>query len=327
LKSTLLCYWLVQIMLLARPGWESVMFIFQIKDIFFQSLHPASILIYPAIIVAGAVALNHPFFLLVLFMAIFSSLAVSGGLGAWLKSVRFFFVLISLFFVINTLANRMGSTVLLQGPVLPVFGCLTVTLENLVFVLTMGIRLLIVFTAFIFYNYTLNPDRALSFFARFFPRSALLVALTTKSIPYLSQKLQSVAEIAQCRGVNFHTGSRLTRIKNLLPLIRVLFISALEDSFNIGESIQARAYGSGPRTNYTRERFRPGDFLVTAASVAALLLIMLSLIRGWGHFSFYPRLGSWVLARHQVWTLLGTWLLLMIPALLAWGWNKWNFIR
>ncbi len=303
------------------------MLVFQVKDIFLQNLHPATTLAYLAVIVAGAVVLSHPLFLLALFISIFAVLVASGGMENWLQGGRFFFVLMAMLVLINTLVNNLGATVLLWGPVLPGLGRITVTLETLVFALIMGIRLITVFTAFMLYNLTINPDRALSLFARFFPRSALLMALTTKTIPYLSQKLQSAGEIAQCRGVNFHTGSRFSRIRNRLPLLRVLFMSSLEDSFNIGESIQARAYGSGPRTNYFQHSRRPGDILVMAASLFALLLIALSLILGWGGFAFYPRLDVMIVSMHQLVVLLGLFALLMLPFFAAWGWNKWNCLR
>lgn len=303
------------------------MLVFQERDLFFQALHPATTLTYLAVIVVGAVALSHPLFLLALFVPIFAALAASGGLDDWLHSARFFFVLIAMLVLINTLINRLGGTVLLWGPVLPALGRITITLETLVFALVMGIRLLTVFTAFMLYNHTVNPDRALSMFAKLFPRSALLVALTTKTIPYLSRKLQSAGEIAQCRGVNFHTGSLFNRIKNRLPLIRVLFISSLEDSFNIGESIQARAYGSGPRTSYFRHRWRSGDTLVITASLLALLITIFSLGWGWGGYSFYPFLEKIIVSPHQMVVLPALFVMLMIPVLLAWGWNKWNFLK
>ena len=303
------------------------MLVFQVKDIFFQALHPATVFFYMGVVILGAVALNHPLFLLALFVPILLVLAASDGLETWLKSVRFFVFFIAILLLINTLVNQLGETVLLWGPALPVLGRVVVSLENLVFSLVMGIRLLTVFTAFILYNQLVNPDRALSMFARLFPRSALLIALTTKTIPFLSQKLQRAAEIAQCRGVNFYTGGRFARVKNRLPLVRVLFMSSLEDSFNIGESIQARAYGSGPRTTYFRQRVRPGDVLVTTAAAAAFLLMLLSLLQGWGSFAFYPRLGEWIVSRHQWAALLGTWGFLMIPVIPAWGWKKWDFFR
>lgn len=303
------------------------MLVFQEKDLFFQALHPAATLAFLAVIVAGAVTLCHPLFLLALFISIITALAASGCLDDWLHKARFFFALIAMLVLINILINRLGGTVLLWGPALPGLGRITVTLETLVFALVMGIRLLTVFTAFMLYNHTVNPDRALSMFAKLFPRSALLVALATKTIPYLLRKLQSAGEIAQCRGANFHTGSLFTRIKNRLPLIRVLFISSLEDSFNIGESIQARAYGSGPRTSYFRHRWRLGDTLVIITSLLALSIIILSLGRGWGGYSFYPYLEKIIISPHQTAVLPALFVMLMIPAMLAWGWNKWNLLR
>ena len=302
-------------------------FVFEEKDFFFQALHPAVALAWLMVIVIGAVAFCHPLFLLALFIPILTALAASGALGAWYRSARFFFLLIAALAFANMLINRLGSTVLLWGPVFPLLGRVMITLETLVFALVMGIRLLIVFTAFMLCNQAINPDKVLSMAARLFPRSALLVALTSKTIPHLLRKLQSVGEVAQCRGANFHTGSLVARIKNRLPLIRVLFISSLEDSFNIGESIRARAYGSGPRSSYFRHRWRPGDTLVAAASLLSLFTIILSLSRGWGGYTFYPSLEKIIVSVHQVMILPALFLMVMIPALLAWGWNKWNFLR
>ena len=303
------------------------MLIFQEKELFFQTLHPATTLIYLAVIILGAAVLNHPLFLLILFIPVFAALAVAGCWDDWLHNARFFFALIFILFLINIMTNRLGNTVLFWGPLFPVLGRITVTLEALVFALVMGIRLLTIFTAFMFYNHVINPDRALSMFAKLFPRSALLVALTTKTIPFLSRKLQNVGEIAQCRGINFYTGSLFIRIKNRLPLMRVLLISALEDSFNIGESIRARAYGSGPRTNYFYHRWHLGDTLVNISSIFASLIVIVSLGCGWGSYSFYPSLGKIIISPYQVVTLLILFIALLNPVLLAWGWNKWNFLK
>lgn len=303
------------------------MLIYQRRDIFFQALHPATTLAYLAVVVAGSVLLTHPLYLLALFLSVFAALAASGGMEDWRKSVRLFLTFMAVIMVLNTLINQTGSTVLFRGPLFAPLGRVVITLEAIIYALVMGIRLLTVFTAFMLFNQAVNPDRLLAMFALLFPRSALLVALATKTVPYLLQKMQSAAEIAQCRGVNFHTGSRLVRVRNRLPLIRVLFMSALEDSFNIGESIQARVYGSGPRTSYFRHRWRPGDFVVLIAALAALLLIVLSLLWGWGMFSYYPRLDQLIVSPQQAASLLGMGALLMIPALVAWGWSKWNFMR
>jgi hypothetical protein len=44
-------------------------------------------------------------------------------------------------------------------------------------------------------------------------------------------------------------------------------------------------------------------------------------------FSYYPRLDQLIVSPQQAASLLGMGALLMIPALVAWGWSKWNFMR
>ncbi|MEW5921389.1 MAG: energy-coupling factor transporter transmembrane component T [Bacillota bacterium] len=271
--------------------------------------------------------LFHPLVLLALLLPLVLALAAAGGLAQWRKSLKYFLIMIFLSMIINITVNKMGATVLWLGPVLPFFGRFIITLESLFFGLVMGCRLLIVFSAFILYNLVLNPDRALFAFAKIFPRSAMLVALTAKTIPYLGQQMQRAAEIQQCRGINYYRGNLANRINNRLPLIKVLFLSALEDSFNLGESIQARAYGSGSRSCYFRSSPRPRDYFVLSASLGAALLLLWLLLKGEGSFQFFPRMRVLILSGGQVAAMVYICLLLLVPVLLSWGWSKWDYLK
>jgi energy-coupling factor transport system permease protein len=303
------------------------MFVFQPKDIFLQSLQPLTIFVYLCVIVGGAVIITHPLVLLAFMLPLCLALFRAEGLDIWIRSLKVFMMMILMLALINTLVNKMGTTVLWAGPILPFFGQVVVSLETTVFALVMGMRLLIVFSAFILYNLIMNPDRALFLFARIFPRSALLVALTAKTIPSLGQQLQRVGEIQQCRGVNYYTGNYLTRFKNRLPLIKVLLLSSLEDSFNVGENIQGRAYGSGPRTNYFQAPLLPRDIIVLLSSLGVVVCSAWSFFAGGGSFRFYPRLGELFSSSEQPVVIAVIFLLLMIPVILAWGWEKWDYFR
>ena len=48
-----------------------------------------------------------------------------------------------------------------------------------------------------------------------------------------------------------------------------VMLSAVEDSLQLAESMQARAFGSGPRTRFSPRRLRPADILVILCSLAA----------------------------------------------------------
>ncbi len=292
-----------------------------------QSLQTLSLCSYLLVLFAGAVLLTHPLLLLVLLTALIAALAEAEGLKQWRKSLKYFLAMIMLVMIINTLVNRMGATVLFLGPVLPFWGRFAVTLEALCFGLVMGCRLLIVFSAFMLSNLVLNPDKALFALAGLFPRSAMLLALTAKTIPFLGQQMQRAGEIQQCRGVNYYRGSFLHRIKNKLPLIKVLFLSALEGSFNLGESIQARAYGSGARSSYFHVSFLPRDFLVIASSLGAAVLMLRLFQHGEGSYQFFPRMGTLIISKGQLVSAALMFFLLLVPVLLSRGWKKWDYFK
>lgn len=302
------------------------MVIFQVKDIFFQTLHPAALLIYLTAIAGVALLTGHPILLTGLMVAVISALIAVGGFQQWVSSLKFFMIMALMLLIINSLVNNMGSTVLWSFS-LVISGPINITLENIVYSLVMCIRLTIIFSTFILYNLVMNPDRALHMFAKIFPRSVLLVTLVAKTIPYLSRRLQSAAEIQQCRGINYHTGNYISRIKNRLPLIKVLFQSSLEDSFNLSESIQGRAYGSGPRTSYFHAPWRAGDFIILAVSIGAFICTVWSYGAGYVQYQFYPQPGRLIVSSRQLILIILCCFLLIVPVMLSWGWEKWDYLK
>jgi len=303
------------------------MYVFEKKDNFFQSLHPITLLSYLFVIVVGTIIVSNPIILAGIMVTVILALIAAQSLSSWMRSLRIYLYMIIMLMIINTLINNMGATVLWSGPIIPIFGRLTISLETIAFGLVMGLRLLIVFSAFILYNRVMDPDKALSVFSKVFPRSALLVALTTKTIPYMGQQLQRVAEIQQCRGVQYHTGGYVERIKNRLPLIKALLLSSLEDSFNLGESIQARAYGSGPRSSYYTLSFNIRDVLALFFMVASFAVLIWAMIKGWAAMEFYPELGSPLSSSEHLMMICVIVFFLFIPVIMAWGWKKWHYLR
>ncbi|AOY77661.1 energy-coupling factor transporter transmembrane component T family protein [Clostridium formicaceticum] len=303
------------------------MYVFEKKDIFFQRLHPMTLLFYIMMIVIGAIMTTHPILLIFFMIGVIFILIASKNFETWLKSLRVYAYMVIMLMIVHLFISNMGATVLWRGPIVPVLGRIIISLETLMFGLVMGLRLFIIFSTFIFYNRVVDPDKALSLFSKVFPKSALLVALTTKTIPYMSQQLQGAAEIQQCRGVQYYTGSRINRIKNRLPLVKVLLLSSLEDSFNLGESMQARAYGCGPRSCYYALAFGTRDLLVFFSSMMILLGLVWSKMYGYTEIVFYPKIGMLLVSREHMYMMFVIGFFLIFPAILAWGWEKWDYLR
>ncbi|SNS16203.1 energy-coupling factor transport system permease protein [Anaerovirgula multivorans] len=303
------------------------MYVFERKEIFFQTLHPVTLLLYILIMMIGTILTTNPFILMGFMTAVVFALIVAKSFKTWIRSLRMYGYMVIMLMTINLFINNMGATVLWVGPVVPVFGRISISLEAIIFGLVMGLRLFIIYSLFIFYNRVMDPDKALSVFSKVFPKSALLVALTTKTIPYMSQQLQSASEIQQCRGLQYYTGNHISRIKNRLPLIKVLLFSSLEDSFNLGESMQARAYGSGPRSCYYPLSFGGRDILVSFSSTMALLALVWSRMLGWTEITFYPKLGTSLTSKQHLYMIIVIGIFMILPVLVAWGWEKWDYLK
>lgn len=296
-------------------------------DTMLHRLHPAAMLVYLAAVVTASLLVNNPLYLLAIMAGVLCCIFAAGGQKDWCGSLKYLLVMAALLLCINLLVNDLGRTVLWQGLNLPLLGRVKLTLEAVVFSLVMGLRLLIIYSVFAFISLVLNPDSVLPLFAGFLPRSTLLVALTTKSIPYLAQRLERAAEIQQCRGLSLHQGSYLKRLNNRIPLVKVVLLSSLEDSFNIGESLQARAFGRGTRTRYFTFRIKISDILVIAGAMAGMATAAWSLGRGNGVINFFPAIDQGIISRTNLIISLLLIIFLQLPAAAAWGCKKWELLK
>lgn len=303
------------------------MYVFEKNDSFFQSLHPLTLFAYLGVLVLGAITVNHPVILLGLMVIVLLALPAAKSFRNWLGSLKIYFCMITMYLFINLLLNDLGTTIIWHGPRVPILGRLIISWEALAYSLVVSLRLLIVYSAFILLNRVVNPDQALTVLARVFPKSALLVALTAKTIPYMIQQLLRAAEIQQCRGVQYYVGHPIDKVRNRLPLIKVLLVSSLEDSLNLGESIQARAYGCGPRSSYSPLSFHWRDGIVLVCVTLAGGVLTWLLFKGWAGMEFYPVLGPLFSSPVQMLFTAVTVFLLVLPVIVAWGWERWHYLR
>ena len=68
-------------------------------------------------------------------------------------------------------------------------------------------------------------------------------------------------------------------------------LTAIEDSIQLAESMEARGFGSGPRTHLVTQRLSGRDWLVLGAAAAALAGFALARLAGWAaDWYAYPSL-------------------------------------
>ncbi len=291
------------------------------KDALLQNSHPAAVMLFLAVLFFQALLFAHPLYLMGIFIIIILAVVVSGAYEKCEPYLAMSLWVAVLLVIVNTLFVHTGQTVIWRSPVLPVLGRLDISLEAICYGAVMGVRFLIVLLAFALYNAVVHPDKIMSVFSRFAFKSALVLSLSTRMLPAVARDLTNVMEVQQMRGVQFGTGNLRERLRKYSWLLEVILISSLEGSLQIAEAMQARAFGSGPRSRYQRFPVRPRDGIIGLASILSVTLAVYAKARGFADYVYYPQLG----------TLAGNFPALVWPGLIAlallpvvlmgWGWR------
>lgn len=302
-------------------------FFYQDKGLFLQSLHPTASITFLAVLLVLAVIFDHPLYLIGILMVTLLALWTADGLAAWESYMKVALWMVVLVMAINPLVNHNGNTVLWQGPYLPLFGRLIITIEAISYGAAMGVRLLDIMSVFCLFNLIVHPDRFFGLFSTFARKSALVVSLVTRLLPVLFAAMQNIREAQQLRGVDFSKGTLIERAVKNASLFSILLVSSLEDSLQVAEAMHARAFGSGPRSHYQRDIFRPRDSICLAGSTFSLGVSIYSLARGLGTYTYFPELSNLFNGSFSLFTLAAVFGGLSLPALLSWGCNHCHYLK
>ena len=288
-------------------------------------LQPATVLLYLTAVVLLSLFFTHPLYLLALFSAVAIVILSFDLIREWSSYLKIGFGFMVVIMVVNVFFVREGATVLFLGPAIPGLGRIRITFEALCYGAGMGLRLLVIISVFCLFMYVVHPDGIIRLLGGRSYKTALALGLSLRLFPLMRADFSRIMQVQQCRGVNFRGQSWSERTVKTIPVIKVLLLSSLERAFQLAESLQARGYGLGERTNYRRNGWRSGDQLIVMGICLALCLSLWLVLRGQAAFHYYPRLQSVESGDFFGAGLVG--ICLMIPAFLNWGWKKWPILR
>ena len=98
---------------------------------------------------------------------------------------------------------------------------------------------------------------------------AMVMSIALRFIPILVEELNKIMKAQTARGVDFEEGNLVNRLKNMLPLIIPLFISAIRRSEELAQAMDARCYNGGEG----RTKMKP--LIYHRRDVAAYVLLFL----------------------------------------------------
>jgi len=259
-------------------------------------LNPLCKLLWVGGILVLALILDHPLFLLLLFISTLAPVAAAGVIKEWASFIKLALYLCIAIIVINALLNYHGAHVLYQAPFrLPVLGIPTITLEAVVFGLAMCLRLLAIISAFAVITLTVHPDDVMLAMIKLkLPyKSVLVTSLSTRFMPTLIDDAERITDVQRSRGLELNRGGLFKRIKNRIHIVMPLLSNSLDRTVQVAEAMESRAFGSGGKRTYYRDiKLDTMDIVSLVLALSPLAFGIFVSLSGYATYQYYPSLGA-----------------------------------
>jgi energy-coupling factor transport system permease protein len=98
-------------------------------------------------------------------------------------------------------------------------------------------------------------------------------AFTTavRFVPVLAEEAQTIMDAQKARGLELERGNFLKRIRNYIPILIPLIVSAIRRSLELAEAMESRAWGATKkRTNLYVLKMHRSDLVLLAITVGIL---------------------------------------------------------
>ncbi|HVB52743.1 MAG TPA: energy-coupling factor transporter transmembrane component T [Candidatus Acidoferrales bacterium] len=174
----------------------------------------------------------------------------------------------------NFALSHTGQNVLLELPGwLPALGG-PLTLEGAVYGLDLALGLGACIVAGICLSLVVEPYQLVDALPALLSRTGAALGAAMTLVPRLGHSFAAVREAQQMRGW------RPRGMRSWTAVVVPSVLTTIEGSVLLAEAMEARAFGSGPRTALATSKWRVPDLLIAATSGAAIAGFVLAMIFG-----------------------------------------------
>lgn len=179
----------------------------------------------------------------------------------WVRSLRGAAFLALFIFIVN-----IGTTYFTQN-----FTLTAVAVESAA---AMTLRFVVLVESFSVFFLTTSPDHLGLALEQSKVPYEFAFAFTTavRFVPVLAEEAQTIMDAQKARGLELEKGNLMKRIRNYIPVLIPLIVSAIRRSLELAEAMESRAWGaSKKRTNLYVLRLHKGDYALLAISIGVLV--------------------------------------------------------
>jgi len=163
----------------------------------------------------------------------------------------------------------------------------TFTAKNVEGAAALTLRFIVLVESFSVFFLTTSPDHLGLALEQTHVPYEFVFAFTTavRFVPVLAEEAQTIMDAQKARGLELEKGNFLTRIRNYIPILIPLIVSAIRRSLELAEAMESRAWGATKnRTNLYVLKMHRGDF--------ALIVITIGILAASLYVRFYVRIPS-----------------------------------
>jgi len=176
--------------------------------------------------------------------------------------------------VLNTVLSHTGAHVLFTLPdQIPGIGG-SVTVESVLYGLDVGLGIAAAVLAIAPLSLVLHAHDLIDAFPSALQRTAALVGAAINLVPAVARNAVGISEAQRMRG------SSGARLRDWHAIAAPVVLSALDDSLQLAEAMDARGFGSGPRTRYATARVGLSGATVIVCALAAATLVVAARVSG-----------------------------------------------
>jgi len=225
-----------------------------------HNLDPRIKFVYVCAIFVAAIIFWELLPLVILFLIQVPFVFLAGVKREWLRSMRGAAFLATIIFLTNFIFKFINA-----GYV--------VTASNLENAIAMTLRFVVLVESFSVFFLTTSPDHlGLALEQTRIPYEFCFAFTTAvRFVPVLAEEAQTIMDAQKARGLELERGNFLKRIRNYIPILIPLIVSAIRRSLELAEAMESRAWGATKnRTNLYVLKMHKGDIVLIAITVGIL---------------------------------------------------------
>jgi len=226
-------------------------------------LDPRVKFFYVCILFVMAIMFSELLPLILLFFVPLPFVFVAGVQREWIRSMRGALFLAVIIFLSNFLFTYFYR----QYPKAP-----SASLIEYSFAMTL--RFIVLVESFSIFFLTTSPDHLGLALEQSHVPYEFCFAFTTavRFVPVLADEAQTIMDAQKARGLELERGNFIKRVRNYIPILIPLIVSAIRRSLELAEAMESRAWGaSEKRTNLYVLEMRRADYSLALGSVLMLI--------------------------------------------------------